>query len=643
MTLRTSFFNKTVFFKTVKRFWPLWLGYLALWMLALPLDMHETLQWRYHLLNTDVEEFILSSTVTLSAILPFLMAPLSAMAVFHFLYNDRSCGAFASLPVKREGLLISAMLAGLIPLLLTHVLVFGATVWASFALGYVQWGASLTWLGVTTLCLIFFYGFAVLCAMLTGHTLIVPAVYAVLSFTAVVVQSILFSLFDMFLYGYSSSDILLTWLSPLVQIMRDVGYSPVIEVAAASKGYEILSYTFEGWWTVGIYAIVGVVLMGLSLLLFRKRRMESAGDVVAVRKLRPVFKYCLAFGCALVFGSIIYGMFHNYREDTLFGLPMYLGLGLSALVGGSVGYFGAEMLMRKSFRVLKGSLKGYAVFVAVLTLGICALEFDFMGYETHVPKLDNISSVYVSSADHYAFFDEESNIALARKIHKGILKAHNEGENYGDFGVYLTYNLKYGGTVSRHYYVPLSSATEDIARDLEDLLNSKEAMEQKGFSHENLTMEWFETAHIYGYGNKFSSDESEINYTLSAKEALDFYENYVLPDMRDGNLSTFWLTTDSVYYQEEYAIDITLGIRPPYEKGSLHSRGYEGLYLNVSKNSTRVLDWLENVYGLDGSMLENYNTITPEKFPKYDPSNGESTSIGIIGGADGPTSIVVAG
>ncbi len=635
MMSKTSFFNKTVFFKTVKRFWPLWLGYLVLWVLALPLDMHETLRWRYSLNEMDVQEFILSATTSSSAILAFLIAPLAAMAVFNFLYNDRSCGAFASLPVKREGLFISAMLAGLIPLLLTHVLVFGATVWASSALGYVQWGASLTWLGITTLCLIFFYGFAVLCAMLTGHTLIVPAVYVVLSFTAVVVQSLLFALFDMFLYGYSSSDILLTWLSPLVQMMRDIGYSPDVVHTVAGKGYDIVSYCFEGWWTVGIYAMVGVALLALSLLLFRKRRMESAGDVVAVRKLRPVFKYCLSFGCALVFGSMIHGMFHNYRDDTLFGLPVYLGLGLTALASGSVGYFGAEMLMKKSFRVPKSAIKGYGVFVLVLVLCVCALEFDFMGYETHVPKLNNISSVHVSSADHYATFDEESNIALARKIHKGILSARDDG-SYDCFGIHLTYKLKFGGTVSRYYYVPYNEKTETLRGDVEDLLNSKEAMEQKGFSYEEVPAEWFETAHIYGNGEKYGVAGADIDIALTGKEAQDFYENYLLPDMREGNISTFWLSGDSVYYQEEYAIWISLGIRPVHLQGSLRGSGYEGLYLTVSKNSTRVLRWLEerNVEVTD-EMLE------PQKYPVLADPN--SSSVAIIGGADGPTVSYITG
>ena len=39
MQSKTSCFNRTVFTKTLRRFWPLWLGYGAVWFLALPLSV----------------------------------------------------------------------------------------------------------------------------------------------------------------------------------------------------------------------------------------------------------------------------------------------------------------------------------------------------------------------------------------------------------------------------------------------------------------------------------------------------------------------------------------------------------------------------------------------------------------------------
>ena len=37
MQSATSFFNRALFRKNLQRFWPLWLGYVLIWLLLLPL------------------------------------------------------------------------------------------------------------------------------------------------------------------------------------------------------------------------------------------------------------------------------------------------------------------------------------------------------------------------------------------------------------------------------------------------------------------------------------------------------------------------------------------------------------------------------------------------------------------------------
>ena len=45
MRSRTSYFNATLFFKTVTRFWPLWFFYFAVWVVAMPLVLQSNLNW----------------------------------------------------------------------------------------------------------------------------------------------------------------------------------------------------------------------------------------------------------------------------------------------------------------------------------------------------------------------------------------------------------------------------------------------------------------------------------------------------------------------------------------------------------------------------------------------------------------------
>ena len=54
--------------------------------------------------------------------------------------------------------------------------------------------------------------------------------------------------------------------------------------------------------TVAAYAAVGVALALFSLYVYSRRHVETAGDVVAVAVVRPLFKYGVSFCAGLAFG-----------------------------------------------------------------------------------------------------------------------------------------------------------------------------------------------------------------------------------------------------------------------------------------------------------------------------------------------------
>ena len=57
------------------------------------------------------------------------------------------------------------------------------------------------------------------------------------------------------------------------------------------------------------HALVGLVLAGAALAVYRHRSLETAGDVVSVRWVRPVFKYGVAFCVAVTLGQFLYFLF----------------------------------------------------------------------------------------------------------------------------------------------------------------------------------------------------------------------------------------------------------------------------------------------------------------------------------------------
>ena len=133
---------------------------------------------------------------------------------------------------------------------------------------------------------------------------------------------------------------------------------------------------------VAVYAVAGVALAVCSFFLYRARRLESAGDVVSVRPMRPVFQYGVALCAGLALG-IFTTAFLGGEEPTLM---------VSILVWAVIGYFVARMLLEKSFRVLR-YWKGAAVSAGVFVLLFLVVGFDLTGFETRVPTADQVESV----------------------------------------------------------------------------------------------------------------------------------------------------------------------------------------------------------------------------------------------------------
>lgn len=111
----------------------------------------------------------------------------------------------------------------------------------------------------------------------------------------------------MFVFGYNElPDCILEFMSPLIYLFTRIGLS-------ATK----TAVTLTNWSALLGYIIAAVVLTAAALLLYRKRRMESAGDVIAVKSLRPVFKFCVTACSALCFGLLFFVII-----STLFHKPL---------------------------------------------------------------------------------------------------------------------------------------------------------------------------------------------------------------------------------------------------------------------------------------------------------------------------------
>ena len=96
MKSKTSFFNKTVFEKNIKLFWPLWALYMIILLLMGPLSMwsrYRTAEnyygkdWQLHMSGFLSPAIAMRPTV----IIIFIMAVCTGMALFNYLYSQKAC------------------------------------------------------------------------------------------------------------------------------------------------------------------------------------------------------------------------------------------------------------------------------------------------------------------------------------------------------------------------------------------------------------------------------------------------------------------------------------------------------------------------------------------------------------------------
>lgn len=601
MPSKTSFFNKALFLNLLARFWPVWAVYALIWTIALPLPQIAQLSEKYQDgipqdVLASIGSYTLEAGWLIGAILSLITCLAAAMAVFSYLYNAKSAGFIASLPIRREGMFVTAFTAGLTGLLAANVLVFALTVLVQAICGVLVITYLLQWLAIVSMLNVFFYGFACLCAMLTGHIVVLPLVYMVLNFTVAVVEVIVRYLLDGIVFGLSVKGSMLSFMSPIVYLLTN--YSIIGVAETVNNDTSIVSYYMESscWQALALYAAVGIVFAALALLLYRKRRMESASDVVAIPTLRPVFKYCMAFGCAVVLGAALYLLIFSANDLT--GMATLLVLLSMMLIGGAIGYFAADMMMKKSFRVFnKRSWGGLLIFSACVVVVMFAAEFDVFGFERRLPSSDRIDSVFVYTYSCNSTFTQGDNIEAVRELHQSIInnKALHENASTGYYSSSIYLNIEYtldnGSVFRRSYYLAADDETledEDCdARLLNELMNTTEAIETR----KQLNIPMTESNVDYAQIDYYDIETKSYNRIyLTAREAVELYETCILPDMEDGNIGRIWLFIDESYYENVYSATFSVDLYMQNEDG-LYSGEY--FYTTVLTTSERTLKWLE--------------------------------------------------
>ena len=667
MQSKTSFFNMTLFRKNLTRFWPLWGGasFLgSLFPLALLLQL---MRGRVDLIEPlSVTEMYYSVLCYGVPILSLLYAILCAMLVWSYLYNSRSVGLMHTLPITRRGVFVTNFLSGMAMMLIPYAIVGTLCVLISLAYGVLEpVGLLVTVLGVLGESF-FYFASATLVAFMVGNVFALPAVYFLLHFLAPLLDWLLCLFAGNFIFGLDSYySGVVEFLSPTVYLMERVNVNctyeevQVVTELTHTDGYitRLTAVTLENAWLIGVYALVGVVFLALAYVLYARRRSESAGDVVAVGWMKPVFRFGLAALAALLGGQALYALFwDSFQSGSYYdALPMAVCM----LVAGTIGYYAASMLLAKSLRVFRGSWKGLILVAAGCIALCCVLRFDLLGISRRVPEASQVQKVEFYAADNtYKLYPGEDDALLeqVRTVHKTIVADQDYVRDYEDSDrrylvvsgdttmtetyIRFIYTLNNGLQVERRYSIPLTKyriKQEGTYDNLLDTLVNSETMKARRL-HAGDDRYTIISGDLY-------LESSGDYFDLSSREAAAVLDA-VAKDAAGGTWGDYdWFDQNG---NNAYALNLELSFTYPGDYGGT---SYDWINITVRPGMDNTVACLKEL-----GLVTERDLVTREDMEKMTSRNRSeaveyaekmaqenAASIGVIGGADGPTAVYVTG
>ena len=621
MKLKTSFFDPTAFKKNLTRFAPVWGLYTVCLFLGLFIMMDSGVNyWLYHNM-ADCIQFM--------ALVNLCYALICAQLLFGDLYNARMCNMLHALPIRREGWFGTHLVSGLTfsfgPTLLMTLAALALT---PFTKMENAWQICLLWLLGTNLEFLFFFGVACLAALCVGSRFAQAVVYGIVNFLSPLAYFLVDTLYTPLLFGVQTDDAPFLWFCPVVK-MADTPYIDCDQIEVFEGldryGYDIYSYYGEftlenSWWYLFLCAAIGVAFLAIALRLYQKRRLETAGDFIAIKALEPVF--------LVVYTMVVGTCFHFVFQEMM---GYYNGI-IFNFVGLAVGWFTGKMFLERRVNVFhKKTFLGLGALAAVFIASIGIAYMDPFGIEDWVPRAEQVKSVYVG-AGHGNY--QQSNVTLTKQadietiigIHETALYKRINDNSWetvelvtasaeaapADNSLYdtvtkeviykekiplkLVYTLESGITRTRYYYI---YAEDEEGRILDRYFSSPEAI--FGVPREEITTEW-----LYEFADRLDSNGGNLEALRAFVPSLTREDKVsllraILADCENGTMTQhygfrrdemdlFWLgwqgqgryqdiqvgmnDVNTVAWLEDHGFDVIEALKAEYDEEYLKEHGF---------------------------------------------------------------------
>lgn len=431
MKSRTSFFNFTVLKKDITRYFPVWGLYSVLLVLLYIAD------GTYYVDSADRMLRYLDDLQVALAAVNMIYAGICAMTLFGDLYKSRLCNALHAMPVRRESWFlthtVSAMLFCAVPN--TMYTLFIAPALGSY------WYLAFVLLGVSILQFIAFFGIAAFAAMCAGTKFGMAAAYMAINFWSALVMAFATYFIYPLMYGVRISGTFLENASPFAYAMDqqylDIYTTYYMDAVTSFRGYS------DGFIKLAILTVAGIALLGAALLLYRRRKLETAGDFMAIRPAAVVFQIFICMLTGLIFKGI---------SDSL-------AVGFFGVI---VGFFAGSMLLQRKVNVFKKrNFILCGAVIASLAIVLLGALLDPLNLTERVPEANQVKSVRVSEEYGKLLLEGKTpeDVELILQMHEKVVQEKPDSTIWGN--IIFEYTLTGGRTMERSYPIQLSDLDQN--------------------------------------------------------------------------------------------------------------------------------------------------------------------------------------
>lgn len=405
--------------------------------------------------NYDREHYIEILYNPIVMFIIFVLPVLVSILLFKYVNEEKSSSFIHGLPISKRKLYITNILTGIvmyvIPFLVNLIIILLLNLGEMGK--YLQFADIMKWFGVCMLYNTMFFAFATfigtICASKISHGILtyilMYAPVGLITLTSMITEEILYGF-----KGLSSNLEEFTKL-PFIKIIEDFREMNAYYLAQTIK-FELS--------TIIIYIVSIIVMLVLGYFIYKKRRLEITREFIAFKGIRSFIKYAATFLVNLLSYMYFYDVIGEHNIRTL----------LASFVITLIAYLIIEMILKKTYKVFK-SIIGFIVYAVIITITFVILNTGAFGYETRIPKAEDVQEVSFGMRNETINFKEKQNIENVIALQQKLVDEKKEG--YTEYT--LEYKLKNGKKIIRKYDINNSLYKEELNK----ILTSNEYYEEK--------------------------------------------------------------------------------------------------------------------------------------------------------------------